>query len=170
MRPLIFFTGAPSNGDAFDLIRKGDILFSNGENVAAEEAFSDAIAADPANLLAYTKRAAVLLARGQATSAIRDYTKALELEPRSVPTLLSRGNVYLRYCKFDSAGDDFSAVLELKPGHDAALDAQEKLLSARSHLETAEVRYTGPHNSSALFALLLRSSKPLCVPFAWKRC
>lgn len=129
-----------SASDVFQLINSGDAAISRGEVTSAVKAYSDAIALDPKQMLAYTKRAAAYVASHKHSLAVRDFAAALELEPSSVTVLLKKAQLELQLCNFEGAARDFQSVLRFKPEHKAASAGIVSSGNAKASLQKAKVR------------------------------
>jgi Tfp pilus assembly protein PilF len=103
-------------------VRTIKFLFSNAEghffkgNIAeAIAGYSEVIAADPKNALAFRCRAAALAVLGREAEAYADYGRAVELAPRLDDAWLGRGLYLFSRGRYAEAIDDFDRVVEIDP-------------------------------------------------------
>jgi len=75
------------------------------------EFFSDFIAQNPSQSVAYQLRAEARWYGGRLSEAVADYSLALELNPKDASTLLGRGQVFLECRDFSRALEDLDAAL-----------------------------------------------------------
>jgi len=96
-------------------MERGTAFYQNGEYVAAADAFSAAIAANPKSAAAWNNRAAARLRLGDVSGAIADYNKALELAPYDAEIYGNRGNAWVAAGQYQDAIADYTRALELNP-------------------------------------------------------
>jgi tetratricopeptide (TPR) repeat protein len=91
------------------------------------EFFSDFIAQNPNQAVAYNLRAQSHWYGGSLGGAIADYSRALELNPKDVSAFLGRGQVFMERREFDRAIEDLDAAMgsiDSVPGADAVWKAE----------------------------------------------
>jgi len=91
------------------------------------EFFSDFIAENPNQAVAYHLRAESHWYGGGLSDAVADYSRALELNPKDVSALLGRGQVFMERRDFNRAIEDLDAALgsiDSVPGADAVWKAE----------------------------------------------
>lgn len=86
-----------------------------GDSEVALEAFDRAVAADPNNVEAITRRADLRAARGQLTDAIADYTRALEADAAFVPAWVGLADAAERANEVDIAEDAHKSLVKMYP-------------------------------------------------------
>jgi tetratricopeptide (TPR) repeat protein len=84
---------AASAPDAAALLREGDASFGRGEFSSSIRHYTDAIDADPAQALFYTKRAAAYMSLRQHSAALRDLDAAIEKDGAFTAGYLHRGKL-----------------------------------------------------------------------------
>ncbi|MBK6847662.1 MAG: protein kinase [Proteobacteria bacterium] len=102
------------------LAARGEVLLAQLQLLAAEEAFRNAIAADPRTAPAYAGLAAVAFQRGRYVEAVRAARQALELDPRLVRAHLLLGDAYLQLQRRSEAIAAWRRALALDPGNRVA--------------------------------------------------
>ena len=88
---------------------------------AAIDAYSKAIALDPARTPAYQNRAALYVQTKQNDLALADLTKVVRLEPKLVARYMERAQVYAAKGDYVHAAADARAAAALEPGDNAPL-------------------------------------------------
>ncbi|XP_020283493.1 dnaJ homolog subfamily C member 3 [Pseudomyrmex gracilis] len=118
----------------------GREFLAKGQLQDALSHYHAAVEGDPTNYLTYYKRGTVYLALGKAKFALLDLDRVLDLQPDFIPARLQRGNILLKQARFDEAELDFRNILAIDNYNRDALDALEKLFTARE-----EMHYIDPH-------------------------
>jgi tetratricopeptide (TPR) repeat protein len=98
-------------------MERGAALYNNAEYVAAADAFSEAIAANPHSAAAWNNRAAARLRAGDVNNAIADYNRALELAPYDAELYYNRGNALVAAGQYQDAIADYTRALERTPSY-----------------------------------------------------
>ncbi|MBK8499278.1 MAG: tetratricopeptide repeat protein [Flavobacteriales bacterium] len=98
----------------------GDMLagmsaLRNEDHKKAEEAFTRAALADPANAKTWYYRGVTRLGSNDLVGAVQDFDQALSLEPDDVHSLLRRAEVRARQGAEATATKDLLKILELRP-------------------------------------------------------
>jgi len=91
------------------------------------EFFSDFIAQNPNQAVAYHLRGQSHWYGGSLSDAVADYSRALELNPKDVSAFLGRGQVFMERRDFNRAIEDLDAALgsiDSVPGADAVWNAE----------------------------------------------
>ena len=91
------------------------------------EFFSDFIAQNPSQAVAYHLRAESHWYGGSLSEAVADYSQALELNPKDVSAFLGRGQVFMERRDFNRAIEDLDAAIgsiDSVPGADATWKAE----------------------------------------------
>lgn len=104
---------------------EGDMLagmsaLRNEDHLKAEEAFTRAVSADPANAKTWYYRGVNRLGKNDLDGALQDFDQALGLEPDDVHSLLRRAEVRARLGAETIATKDLLRILELRPTGPAA--------------------------------------------------
>ncbi len=100
-------------GDAY---KDGVAALDAGDNKAAVEHLSKALAADPKHFDAYVTRAVAYNRLEKYAPAAADLTKAIELRPKAAGLFQARGEVHFKLGKFAESLADFDTFLEFEPG------------------------------------------------------
>jgi tetratricopeptide (TPR) repeat protein len=98
-------------------MERGATLYNNAEYVAAADAFSEVIAANPHWAAAWNNRAAARLRAGDVNGAIADYNRALELAPYDAELYYNRGNALVAAGQYQDAIADYTRALERSPSY-----------------------------------------------------
>jgi tetratricopeptide (TPR) repeat protein len=85
------------------LIEQGDTALSRGENLAAVEAFTVAIALKPGSMLGYLKRGEAYRQSGELETALKDLRTASQLDPSATRPLELLGDVEHGLERYDRA-------------------------------------------------------------------
>jgi lipoprotein NlpI len=107
---------AAATPESEELLRKGNEAFRR-DRAAAIALFTQAIAADPSNIVAYYNRGRVHETEGRRGEALEDFNHILKLQPNHTNTLQLRGSLLLRLGKFAAALEDFDHHIKLVPEH-----------------------------------------------------
>lgn len=133
-----------SESDPVWLKGRGDDLYRGGDFLAAINAYTAALDADPAATACFSNRAACYLRLGKASACVADCSAALgilEKIPESGPSqgraLARRSRAYLEMGHYRSSLEDCRAALRFVPG-DAALEVDITRLEPLALCETAK--------------------------------
>jgi tetratricopeptide (TPR) repeat protein len=129
------------------------------------EFFSDFIAQNPNEALAYHGRAESHWYGGSLNEAIADYSRALELNPKDVSAFLGRGQVFMECRDFSRALEDLDAALgsiDSVPDADAGWKADFEAFAKNGRAAT----YAGLGNFGRAFEEFDKSIN-LCPENAW---
>ncbi|MDR2906280.1 MAG: tetratricopeptide repeat protein [Helicobacteraceae bacterium] len=103
---------------------KADKLFEQalnagerGDYQVAVNLFSQVIAIDPKDAVAYYNRAYAYAKLKNYDQAIKDYTKAIALDPKNASAYNSRGIAYKELQNYDQAIEDYTKAIELDPNY-----------------------------------------------------
>lgn len=96
-------------------LREGNKFRDEGNHKNAEKLFSEAIALNPENFLAWHNRGWALIEQKKYQQALNDFNKAAELNPNSELPYFGRGWVYNQQKKYDAAIKEYDRVIELNP-------------------------------------------------------
>ncbi|XP_053321657.1 tetratricopeptide repeat protein 1 [Spea bombifrons] len=102
------------------LKEEGNQLFKNGDYVAAENVYTQALQTCPANYqkdraVLFSNRAAARMKQDKNDVALKDCTRAVELNPDYIRALLRRAELYEKNDKLDEALADYKTVMERDP-------------------------------------------------------
>ena len=100
-----------------ELVRQGNAAFKEKDREKAIALFTQAIAADPSNTVAYYNRGRMHDVQGRKEPALEDYNRLLALSPKHANGLQWRGTLLLRQGKFQEALADFDKHIAIKPDH-----------------------------------------------------
>lgn len=100
-----------------ELVRQGNAAFKEKDREKAIVLFTQAIAADPSNAVAYYNRGRIHDVQGRSEPAMADYNKLLTLNPNHANGLQWRGTLLLRQGKFQNALADFDKHISVVPSH-----------------------------------------------------
>lgn len=78
--------------------QSGNTLMSSKQYDQAIEAYTQAIAIDPANAIYYSNRAAAYSSKGDHLSAVGDAEQAITVDPKFVKAYHRLGYVFVSYC------------------------------------------------------------------------
>jgi len=129
------------------------------------EFFSDFIAQNPNQAVAYDLRAESHWYGGSLGDAITDYSRALELNPKDVSAFLGRGQVFMECRDFNRALEDLDAALgsvDSVPGADAAWKAEFEAFARNGRAAT----YAGLGDFGRALEEFVKSID-LCPENAW---
>jgi tetratricopeptide (TPR) repeat protein len=101
--------------DEFSDDSQGRRYEAKGDHDNAIASFSNAIAAEPSNVLAYRHRASSHNAKGDHDRAIADYSKAIALAPGDAALYRNRGDAFRKKGDHDHAIADYDKSLALDP-------------------------------------------------------
>jgi len=93
----------------------GDILFRQGKNPEAIEAYQQAITLDEYIPWAHNNLGVVLLSQDQADLAADQFQMALNLDPANAETYHNLGNAYYQLEQWESAASAYQRALEIDP-------------------------------------------------------
>ncbi|MFI0609662.1 MAG: tetratricopeptide repeat protein [Anaerolineae bacterium] len=102
------------------VLQEGTQAFEKGDLAAAEKAFRQAIAEDPANVTAHENLGVALTRLDRLEEAETEIQKAIALEPNRVSLHFSLGSVYSRMGKGQQAIDSLRRAVQLDPAHAGA--------------------------------------------------
>jgi tetratricopeptide (TPR) repeat protein len=94
---------------------RGAACYQRGDLAAAEEAFTSALALEPAFVEAFTSRGAIRYACGDIAGALADFDAALRLNPRHAEALANRGSIRHKRGDYRAALADFDEAIRLSP-------------------------------------------------------
>jgi tetratricopeptide (TPR) repeat protein len=97
------------------LLANAEGHFFKGNLAEAIAGYSEVIAAEPGNALAFRCRAAALAVLGREADALADYGRAVELDRRLEEAWLGRGLFLYSRGRYAEAIDDFDRVVALDP-------------------------------------------------------
>lgn len=97
------------------LIKEGTAAFKKGDRAGAVKIFTQAIAADGSNVIAYYNRGRILELLSNFDEAYADYNTILRLKPDYIQGLFLRGDANLRMGRFSEAIADYDRSLQLNP-------------------------------------------------------
>jgi tetratricopeptide (TPR) repeat protein len=103
---------------------RGISLAHQGRDLAARDAFDEAIRRSPESAAAYTNRGLVRARLGDLDGAIEDYTKAVALGSVGGDVHYSRGLAHMAKRDYRAAIADFTTALSANPRHAEALFAR----------------------------------------------
>ncbi len=98
-----------------DLVEQGNQAFRKGDRTSAVALFTQAIAANPTNFVAYYNRGRLQQTEGHYPEAMADFNKLLELDPNHSGVRQLRGALHLRLGHLDEAIADFDRYLQRVP-------------------------------------------------------
>ncbi len=111
--PAIPALGANAASEA--LVKEGNAAFKNGDRPGAIKKFTEAIAADGSNVIAYYNRGRIQEVLSNFDAAYADYNALLKLKPDHLQGLFLRGDMNLRTGRFAEAIADYDLSLQLNP-------------------------------------------------------
>jgi tetratricopeptide (TPR) repeat protein len=97
------------------LVKQGNAAFKKRDLPGAISFFTQAIAADPSNHIAYFNRGRVHDYEGRVDPALADFNEVLKLRPDYAGCSQLRGALHLRLGHFEEALADFNQYLRLTP-------------------------------------------------------
>ena len=107
--------------------------YASGDYGKAAEACTEALKADPDNILALTRRGLAYVRLHHFDAAIRDFDRAIELNPRDAAIYFNRGNAHhAGRSDYRQAIADYSKAIELDP-RDTASHYNRGLAYLRTH-------------------------------------
>ena len=118
------------NSDAFKEIKnlslekkldKGLKLYKKGKYQQAIELYSEILAENPNEAVAYNRRGNVYLKLEQYDAALTDYNRAIAINPDFLKAYNNRGNAYFQLKLYKSALADYTRVIEINPNLEFAL-------------------------------------------------
>jgi len=112
--PTVNVTLAPANTptpDMTDLFNQGLAAMEAGNFAGAEAFFTQVLAADPANVDAYTRRADARAQQGNVAGAIEDMRQALTLAPQAVSLYAALGWAYMGMGDLPNAIASFTSAI-----------------------------------------------------------
>ncbi|EZA50946.1 DnaJ-like protein subfamily C member [Ooceraea biroi] len=117
----------------------GREFLAKGQLQDALSHYHAAVEGDPQNYLTYYKRGTVYLALGKAKFALLDFDKVLELKEDFTSARLQRGYILLKQAQFDEAETDLLDVLSVEGNNMDALNALDKLRSAKEDMKIIDL-------------------------------
>ena len=100
---------------SMEFVRRGNQAFRDGNRPEALALFSQAIDANPTNLMALYNRGRINDTEGNYTNALADYNHLLELNPKNLGATQLRGALHLRLGQFPEAIADYDRYIEALP-------------------------------------------------------
>ncbi len=97
------------------LFERGFYSWRTGDQAAAIEAFTAAIAANPEHAAAYLQRARIAADQGRYADALSDYDRVLALYPDAVFAYAERAAAHAAVGDYAAAVADYTRALALKP-------------------------------------------------------
>jgi tetratricopeptide (TPR) repeat protein len=109
-----------TSGEAAALVTQGEQFMTQGKYAEAADAYTKAIALDPANASAYQRRGSARRNLKDYPNALADYNKAVELDPKNHQALTGRGMT--KAAMNDAAGAiaDFDGAILVNPNYASA--------------------------------------------------
>ncbi|KAJ7124756.1 cytoplasmic protein [Mycena crocata] len=95
--------------------QSGNTLMSSKQYDQAIEAYTQAIAIDPANAIYYSNRAAAYSSKGDHLSAVGDAEQAIAVDPKFIKAYSRLGHAQYSLADFPAAADAFQRGLKLDP-------------------------------------------------------
>ena len=114
----------PTTVGVDQLLNTAQAHLDAGEYLDAVDAYTDVIAADPDNDVAFNNRGLAYANLGQYEQAISDYDEAIALDPDYGPTYTSRGLANADLGQYQQAIDDYDTALKFEPDDGQALSAR----------------------------------------------
>jgi len=96
-------------------VQEGNAAFKKGDRTGAVKIFTQAIAADGSNIIAYYNRGRIQEVLSNFEEAYSDYNAILRLKPDHLQGLFLRGDANLRRGRFAEAIADYDLSLQLNP-------------------------------------------------------
>jgi len=112
-------SGLAADPKSEELVNQGNAAFKKRDRDGAIALFTQAIAVDPSNHVAYYNRGRIQETEGRLEPAMADYNRLLEIKPDHNQTLQLRGALRLRTGQVAEALADFNRHIELVPAHKA---------------------------------------------------
>jgi len=150
-------TPAAPQVSATQLVQQADQLLSKRDFNNAVRTLTQAIQADPKNVDAYLRRAAILAEGKLTTQAIIDMSVAVHLQPDNAKHYNTRGYFYLLQKKYAEAQADFDKAIQLNQQYPQAhnnrglvFTASDKHIQAIQEFKTAirlKPDYVDAHNN-----------------------
>lgn len=97
------------------LVKEGNAAYKKGDRTGAVKIFTQAIAADGSNVIAYYNRGRIQEVLSNFEEAYADYNAILRLKPDHLQGLFLRGDANLRMGRFAEAIADYDLSLQLNP-------------------------------------------------------
>jgi tetratricopeptide (TPR) repeat protein len=108
------------NAEAY--FKEGEAKSKQSNYIAAIDAYSKAIEADPKMWNAFVKRAFCYGLTDQYAKAVEDYTVAIAAEPDKIYSYQSRGSAHYKLGHYPEALADFDKVIALDPKNQEAFN------------------------------------------------
>jgi tetratricopeptide (TPR) repeat protein len=118
---VIALTGLALGACAVHFREQGQTLYSQGNYLAAADAFTEEIQRNPRSAAAWNDRAVARVRLGDLNGALRDYNRAIELTPDDAEIYFNRGNALVAAGQYADALADFNRAIELSPTSARAL-------------------------------------------------
>jgi tetratricopeptide (TPR) repeat protein len=116
------------------LLQRGDAFYAKKNWEAARADYTQAVALDPKNALAWESKANTESVIGLFDDAIADYDRALRIDPQHARAYLNRGITYSNHDGFRAeAIADFQKVLAFKNDDDDSRSATDMLKKLAVH-------------------------------------
>jgi lipoprotein NlpI len=114
---IVLMTGRvlAANPASEALVKEGNAAFKNGDRPGAVRKFTEAIAADGSNVIAYYNRGRIQEVLSNFDEAYADYNALLRLKPDHLQGLFLRGDMNLRTGRFAESIADYDLSLQLSP-------------------------------------------------------
>ena len=97
------------------LVQEGNTAYKKGDRTGAVKIFTQAIAADGSNVIAYYNRGRIQEVLSNFEEAYADYNALLRIKPDHIQGLFLRGDMNLRMGRFADAIADYDMSLQLNP-------------------------------------------------------
>ena len=118
-------------------VGQGDARAANAQHSLALVDYSCAIEADPANALAYARRAFAYISLGNDEAALADLEESLTLDETLIENYINRGALYARLGNFGLAIGDFTLALSLDPQAVTALNNRAVIHAIEGNFDLA---------------------------------
>jgi tetratricopeptide (TPR) repeat protein len=118
---VIALTGLALGACAVHFREQGQTLYSQGNYLAAADAFTEEIQRNPRSAAAWNDRAVARVRLGDLNGALRDYNRAIELTPDDAEIYFNRGNALVAAGQYADALADFNRAIDLSPTSARAL-------------------------------------------------
>jgi tetratricopeptide (TPR) repeat protein len=115
-------------GAASYLVWRGDLRLKHEQAERAIEDFDRALAMDPINVYALSRRASAHWAARDLDKALADFARAMELDGEWVWVRNGRGLVYHDRADYEAALADFNESVQLDPDHAATYEYRAETL------------------------------------------
>lgn len=117
-------------------LKLGNFFYDMGRFDAAIPWYQEALALDPADVLASTDLGTCYLYIGNVSKALEQYQESLKIDPGHPQTLQNLGIAYFTAGEYGKAIDTWERLLKAHPDYPNAADVKSQLETARMHLAT----------------------------------